>query len=575
MLFHKHHNRRRHISFEPISACVEFLEDRLLLFTLSGTEWPDTTISFSFLPDGTQPAFGSGSSTLFAKLDPIAPTDVWQRELARALQTWQNETNIDFYMVTDDGSPSGIIGSVQGDSRFGDIRLGAASMDFAGFTFFPHSSNTLGGDVTISSNINWVIGSFPDLYSILLHETGHSLGLRHSEFSGTVMFSTISGQEQDLTTDDIAGIHAIYGVRQADVFDQASSNDTFITATSISGIDSFIADLTSIDDADYYEFTTPIDFDGTMIVSVDVNQISLLAPQISLFDSSENLIATANNSFGQTATLNLTGLIPNTSYVIMADGATIDEFGMGAYVLKFGDDLPEPPVPPPEPEPQPDVADRFEVNDSFETATDLGKINRVTEESLTFHTNTDIDFFTFNVRKNGKFDISVSLANIILHDADHNIIAEDISQISTVQLTSGEQYHIQIIESTGAISFYDLVISKTKSKGNGKGRGNQGGNGDLSIPSTQFATYYFQNDLIHHNNDQTSIQITNSVHTTSYNLFVKTDDSFEENDSFEETDKLFSKFEKLLSEDQFGPLTFLSSEKIASKSIPIDSSFKI
>ena len=35
----------------------------------------------------------------------MAPTDIWQREFARALQTWANSSNLNFHEVPDDGSP--------------------------------------------------------------------------------------------------------------------------------------------------------------------------------------------------------------------------------------------------------------------------------------------------------------------------------------------------------------------------------------------------------------------------------------------------------------------------------------
>src|SRR5207237_1434936 len=46
-----------------------------------------------------------------------------------------------------------------------------------------------------------------------------------------------------------------------------------------------------------------------------------------------NLLGSASAAYGGVATLNLTGLTAGQSYYVVADGATSDVFGMGAYVL--------------------------------------------------------------------------------------------------------------------------------------------------------------------------------------------------------------------------------------------------
>ena len=172
------------------------------------------------MPDGTQ-MDSEANSDLFAQLDTNHPTQVWQDEFTRALQEWARYTPINFYEVADDGSPSGILGLFQGDERFGDIRLGAQAFGGLGYAKYPidtyfGSPTTVGGDIILSSSYDWNIGTYPDLYSIFLHEIGHSLGLKHS-YEGTVMYGSFSlGSSwevyHDLTNDDIAGIQAIYGI---------------------------------------------------------------------------------------------------------------------------------------------------------------------------------------------------------------------------------------------------------------------------------------------------------------------------------------------------------------------------
>ena len=330
---------------------VENLEDRLLLYALSGSQWTDTNVSFSYVPDGTDA--NSFATDLFAELNSIAPTEAWQREFARALQTWAEVADLNFHCVADDGSSIPNIGQTQGDSRYGDIRLLARSAGGLASASSPPTQTfgfTGAGDILLNSDESFSIGSYPDLFSVLLHESGHSLGLRHST-SGTVMYGALTGTYSGLTADDIGGIRAIYGPREPDAYDAAASNNSISSATSVtldnSGQASLGADLTSRADVDYFELTAPDAFDGTFSVSVDARGLSLLAPMVSVYDGQGNLLATASSgtAYGDVATVSLAGLVAGQTYVIMADGATDDVFGIGAYQLdvQFGGTIPPPP----------------------------------------------------------------------------------------------------------------------------------------------------------------------------------------------------------------------------------------
>src|SRR5262245_24295934 len=104
------HSPRKRTVVDPklqprVHPTLEALEDRVVPYALSGYHWASPNISGSFLPDGTSSQ--GYSSSLFATLDAVAPTATWQREFARALQTWASVSGLNFYFVADDGAPSG------------------------------------------------------------------------------------------------------------------------------------------------------------------------------------------------------------------------------------------------------------------------------------------------------------------------------------------------------------------------------------------------------------------------------------------------------------------------------------
>ncbi len=478
---------------------LEGLEQRVVPYSLSGLQWANPDISVSYMPDGTD--VDGYTSRLFAELNAIAPTATWQQEFARSLATWAEVANVNFHFVADDGSPKGTLGYAQGDSRFGDIRLGSRPTSGLAISHFPDTGSfgfTEGGDITLNSDRTFAIGSHPDLYSVLLHESGHSLGLDHS-YSGTVMYGALMGVYSGLTADDVAGMQAIYGARQADAFDAAAANNSFGSATTLyldaSGKLSTRADLTSRADLDYYRLTAPASFDGTLSVAVDARNLSLLAPKLSVYDAQGNLLATTSvgGAYGTVATVSLTGLTPGQSYIVMADGATDDVFAVGAYQLQvqFGGVI-QPPTAPPSPPSSPSLpADRYEVNDAMAVASDLGKISSATTTGLTVHAAADLDYFSFVPPKNGTYVVSIAFTHangnldLTVYNAAGNVVGSASSsndnELLSLALSGGQRYYVKIHSPVGATNAYDLAIAKSTNGGGGRGKGA----GLRDLPGTQ------------------------------------------------------------------------------------------
>ncbi|MGD9857021.1 MAG: matrixin family metalloprotease [Planctomycetaceae bacterium] len=143
-----------------------------------------------------------------------------------ALNVWASVSNFtNLGMVTDGGVAPGAPEAVGG--ALGDIRIGA--WEIAAETVLAHgfepgneavfgAGGSIGGDIHIDVNRVWSDDPTDtnsdadyDLFTVLLHELGHALGLGHSGVSGSVMESTYAGARRTLHADDIAGIQAIYG----------------------------------------------------------------------------------------------------------------------------------------------------------------------------------------------------------------------------------------------------------------------------------------------------------------------------------------------------------------------------
>ncbi len=320
---------------------LELLETRFVPYVLSGQKWASANVSASFMPDGTI-TDNSAPSSLFAMMNAVAPTVTWEREFARALQTWADVSPLNFHFVADSGAAAGSTGNVQGNSNFGDIRLGARSRTdgFVAFSYYPSNFSTLGGDEFFNPGYTFHIGTYLDFYSTALHESGHAIGLAHSLLSTAVMYYQITGVYTGLTADDIAGVQAIYGARQPDVYDAVASNDTINTATQLSTKKArqlnISADLTSMSDLDYYQMTVPAETNGNATITLDASQLSLLEGKISVYDGAGNLLGSAvPTTYGQVVTLNVTGLAVGSVCTVEVSGATSDVFGMGAYKLSI------------------------------------------------------------------------------------------------------------------------------------------------------------------------------------------------------------------------------------------------
>ena len=204
---------------------VELLELRETPAAFS-TPWPDGEhLTLSFVPDGT--AIGSVPSNLgqvFQSLGPAAKI-----EILRAFRTWAVAANPNIGLVNDNGAAFGTGGSVLGDSRFGDIRIGGRSLpnDVPAITAPYNIYGSHSGDVVLKT-----AAGGRDLFTIFLQEAGHSLGIGNSPDVASAMYEYHRGPRNGLSAGDLTAVRSLYGDRQPDAREGSHGNGTFGAAAS-------------------------------------------------------------------------------------------------------------------------------------------------------------------------------------------------------------------------------------------------------------------------------------------------------------------------------------------------------
>ena len=307
-----------------------------------------TTITWSLVPDGTSvPAVANSNQD--APSDLIAAFDFafgsgpggndltqrpWFTYFEQAFDRWGELSGLSYaYEPNDDGVDNfgarGILG-VRGDVRIGGSNQDGPNRVLA-FNAFPN-----GGDMSLDTgdlaNFSQPANNFRFLRNTLMHEHGHGIGISHIESDNArfLMEPFIDEIFDGPQLDDIRAAHRGYG----DIFEKANNgagNDVIGNAidlgVSATGSPIVIGtngsrtrvlptqvDFVSIDqntDTDFWAFT--VDNPGTLDVELmpqgatflqgaqneqqsSFNTVTTSDLTLALFDSSQNLVMTANNT---------------------------------------------------------------------------------------------------------------------------------------------------------------------------------------------------------------------------------------------------------------------------------------
>jgi hypothetical protein len=123
----------------------------------------------------------------------------------------------------------------------------------------------------------------------------------------------------------------------------------------------------------------------------------------------------------------------------------------------------------------------LEVNDTAQSAADLGRFNERTESALTLHDLSDVDFFKFTAKKGGIFTIDSQFAEadfqyqVTVYDSQGVVLGQGNSESVSVVLDTAQRASVKVAAVDGSVGAYDLVFERTgDTKGGNKGRGKGG-----------------------------------------------------------------------------------------------------
>ena len=119
--------------------------------------------------------------------------------MLRAFQNWVANANLNVGVVADGGQDFTVGGAIQGDPRFGDIRIGARPLagDVLAITAPFNLFSSYSGNVALNTDNSVNVGG-RDLFTVFLQESGHTFGVGNSPDPASVMYEYYIGNRGGL-----------------------------------------------------------------------------------------------------------------------------------------------------------------------------------------------------------------------------------------------------------------------------------------------------------------------------------------------------------------------------------------